>query len=198
MKLIEKLAEIQSKLKAPKGQYNSFGEYKYRSCEDILEAVKPIKGDCVVLLSDEVVQKGDRFYVRTTASIQNESERIEVYAEAREDSEKKKMDGSQITGAASSYARKYALNGLFCIDDTKDTDTEEYQAETIKEPTSQPKVENSAEKKALIERVKQLGCDEKKVCAYFKLKGYEQLSIEQLKFVVKNKENEAQNEKKEG
>ena len=124
---MEALRLIQSELKAPKGQYNSFGKYKYRSCEDILEAAKPIlaKHNTALTLSDELVLIGDRYYIKATATLIAAEGSISTTAYAREDETKKGMDGSQITGTASSYARKYALNGLFCIDDTKDDDTDE-------------------------------------------------------------------------
>lgn len=122
---MELLNKIQRELKAPKGQFNAFGKYKYRNCEDILEAVKPLLGDGVLLLSDELVNLGDRFYVKATARLQVGKDFVEVQAYAREALDKKGMDEAQITGAASSYARKYALNGLFCIDDTKDADSDE-------------------------------------------------------------------------
>lgn len=119
------LQEIQNELKAPKGQLNKFGGYKYRSCEDILEALKPVlaKHKAAVLLSDEIVLIGTRWYVKATATLKTEQESIAVTAFAREEETRKGMDSSQITGSASSYARKYALNGLFGIDDTKDADT---------------------------------------------------------------------------
>lgn len=119
------LQQIQSELKAPKGQLNKFGGYKYRSCEDILEALKPLlaKHNAVVLLSDDIVLVGSRFYVKATATFKTAEESISVTAFAREAETKKGMDESQITGSASSYARKYALNGLFGIDDTKEADT---------------------------------------------------------------------------
>lgn len=127
MMVYEKLLEVSGKLKAPKSQFNKFGGYKYRNCEDILEAVKPLckEVNAVVLLSDDVVMVGERYYVKASAIfVDAESgERIEVTAYAREEDTKKGMDGSQITGASSSYARKYALNGLFDIDDTKDSDS---------------------------------------------------------------------------
>lgn len=128
---MESLLKIQQELKAPKGQYNKFGKYKYRSCEDILEAAKPIcaKYGCLLTLSDEVVTIGDRYYIKATAEVQHGEEKQVVTAFAREEDSKKGMDASQITGTASSYARKYALNGLFCIDDTKDEDTPERKAE---------------------------------------------------------------------
>lgn len=126
MSAYRKLAEIQRIVKAPKNQYNSFGKYYYRSCEDILEAVKPILEDtnCLLYIEDDVVNSGDRYYVKATATIYDiESETsVSVKAFAREEESKKGMDGSQITGSSSSYARKYALNGLFCLDDTKDAD----------------------------------------------------------------------------
>lgn len=127
MTIYEKLAKIQSTLKAPKGQYNAFGKYKYRNCENILEAVKPLLAEvkAVVIIGDELELIGNRFYVKATARfIDCETDaQITNTAYAREEDTKKGMDGSQITGASSSYARKYALNGLFCIDDTKDSDT---------------------------------------------------------------------------
>lgn len=126
------LAKIQSELKAPKGNYNSFGKYKYRSCEDILEAVKPLlrKYNCTLVISDDVIQVGDRYYIKATTEFECEGCTIRNTAYARESQEKKGMDDSQITGTASSYARKYALNGLFLIDDTKDADTDEYYKQT--------------------------------------------------------------------
>ena len=120
---MELLNKIQKELKAPKGQLNSFGNYKYRSCEDILEAVKPLLGKGNLLITDEVVNIGDRYYVKATAVLSEGENARQVSAYAREPLEKKGMDSAQITGATSSYARKYALNGLFCIDDTKDADT---------------------------------------------------------------------------
>lgn len=115
---MSKLAEIQQALKAPKNQKNSFGGYNYRSCEDILEAVKPLLGQETLTLSDDIVEVGGRVYVKATANCCG----VSVTAFAREAENKKGMDDAQITGSASSYARKYALNGLFCIDDTKDAD----------------------------------------------------------------------------
>ncbi|MBF1118236.1 MAG: ERF family protein [Solobacterium sp.] len=123
----EKVVAIQSELKAPKGQYNSFGEYNYRSCEDILEGVKPLlkKYGLYLKLSDAVELVGDRYYIKSTATLSDADNCISTSAYAREQLEKKKMDASQVTGAASSYARKYALNGLLAIDDTKDADSVE-------------------------------------------------------------------------
>lgn len=126
----ERLAEIQQTLKAPKNQRNSFGNYNYRSCEDILEAVKPLLGAFYLTISDEIVMLGDRFYVKATATISDGKQSISNSAYARESLDKKGMDSSQVTGATSSYARKYALNGLFAIDDTKDADTMDNTKET--------------------------------------------------------------------
>ncbi len=127
MELIKKIAIIQSELKAPKGQYNSFGKYNYRSCEDILESVKPLlaKHGLVLTIQDGIELIGDRYYVKAIVMITDGSEDISTIAYARESHDKKGMDESQITGAASSYARKYALSGMFCIDDTKDADSVE-------------------------------------------------------------------------
>ena len=139
---VNELVYIQSNLKAPKNQFNSYGGYKYRSCEDIMEAVKPLlkETDCSLTVSDEIVQIGDRFYVKATATLRTSSgETYQNTAFAREALTKKGMDESQVTGTASSYARKYALNGLFCIDDTKDADALNTNKEyTQPQATSQP------------------------------------------------------------
>lgn len=129
---MKELIMIQQGLKAPKEQYNSFGKYHYRSCEDILEAVKPLLAEqaCTLIIQDEIVLIGERYYVKATASLSNSSgDNKTSIAYAREPIDKKGMDESQITGMASSYARKYALNGLFCIDDTKDADTMDNSSE---------------------------------------------------------------------
>lgn len=133
MKIAEQLSEIQVKLRAPKNQHNSFGNYDYRSCEDILTALKPLlKEQGVTLTLDDSVEPiGNRIYIKATAKLQNsDGEVIENHAFAREAESKKGMDDSQITGTASSYARKYALNGLFLIDDTKDPDSDQYNKQT--------------------------------------------------------------------
>lgn len=126
MTVYEKLAKIQGSLKAPKSQYSDFGNFNYRSCEDILEAVKPLLRECkvILLLSDEIIPIGSRYYIKATATFQDAEnpEAVSVSAWAREAEEKPKMDAAQITGSSSSYARKYALNGLFCIDDARDPD----------------------------------------------------------------------------
>lgn len=141
---MQELQIIQARLKAPKGQYNSFGGFKYRSLEDIYEAVKPLMAETQtsLVVGDEIVMIGTRYYVRATATLMNQKgEAVTNVAYAREDEAKSKMDGSQLTGSASSYARKYALNGLFAIDDTKDADTDEYTKATkgganSKQPTA--------------------------------------------------------------
>lgn len=134
MEVYKKLLEIQSELKAPKGQKNTFGNYSYRSCEDILEAVKPLlkKHNCALVIGDGIEHIGERYYVHAEASIidAETGDRLSNRAYAREEENKKGMDGSQITGASSSYARKYALNGLFAIDDTKDADTDGFRKQT--------------------------------------------------------------------
>lgn len=167
--MLDKLLKIQEELKAPKGQYNSFGKYKYRSCEDILEAAKPVlaKHGCTLRISDSIELIGDRFYVKASAILSDGNKEVIVTAFAREEDNKKGMDGSQITGAASSYARKYALNGLFLIDDTKDVDTEELAnqrknkakaekaEESIEDELEQPATD--IEKKSLMDYCKKLG-----------------------------------------
>lgn len=120
---INKLAFIQKELKAPKSQENKFGGYKYRNAEDILEAVKPLLNGATLIINDDVVQIGDRFYVKATATLSDNGINWSASAFARESLDKRGMDTAQITGSTSSYARKYALNGLFCIDDTKDPDS---------------------------------------------------------------------------
>lgn len=146
MSIYETLSNIQVELKAPKNLYNSFGKYKYRNAESILEAAKPLcaKHGCTLTVSDEVILIGSRYYIKATATVQDkDGNAASTTALAREDETKKGMDGAQITGTASSYARKYALNGLFCIDDTKDPDTNEYHNQTTEDPqevTASPEV----------------------------------------------------------
>ena len=117
------LAVIQQTMKVPKSQRNNFGKYNYRNCEDILQAVTPLLGECILTISDEMVMVGERYYVKAIACIQLGKEKVEVTAFAREEENKKGMDSAQLTGSTSSYARKYACNGLFAIDDTKDADS---------------------------------------------------------------------------
>ena len=156
MAILEKLSAIQQELKAPKSQYNKFGKYSYRSCEDILEALKPIlfKHKCSVTLDDDIVQIGSRYYLKACATIYDaetgESQSNRAFA--REDEERAGMSQSQITGTASSYARKYALNGLFLIDDTKDADTDAYHEQTHRADTKADAAKAKAKevKKALV------------------------------------------------
>lgn len=140
MNVYKKLLEIQSKLKAPKGQYNAFGKYNYRSCEDILESVKPLLNEAkaTIIIKDSIKEIGGRIYVESTVIFIDieTGEKIETTALAREEDNKKGMDSSQLTGATSSYARKYALNGMFCIDDTKDADNTNKHGKEEKENNS--------------------------------------------------------------
>lgn len=164
---MENLIKIQSELKAPKNQKNTFGGYNYRSCEDILEAVKPLlkQYNCLLTITDELVNIGERYYIKATATIKDETSSMTVSGFAREEETKKGMDASQITGACSSYARKYALNGLFLIDDNKDSDAtnkhgkdepEIKKAENLtdKSKTAKMPLKDSMLKKA-IERIEQ-------------------------------------------
>ena len=134
--LTQKLLNVQRDLKAPKGQYNSFGKYKYRSAEDILEAVKPInvRNGILLTITDEPILIGEWHYIKASATVTDGVDNLTVTAYARESETKKGQDLSQITGTASSYARKYALNGLYLIDDTKDADTDEYRSQGNKAP----------------------------------------------------------------
>lgn len=148
MNIMEKLSCVQEELKAPKSKYNSFGKYNYRSCEDILEGAKPLlkKHGLAMTLSDSIEQIGERYYIKATANVADlESGEIHsVSALAREPFDKKGMDDSQISGTASSYARKYALNGLFLIDDTKDADTDEYHNQTATSPANKAELKADA------------------------------------------------------
>ena len=168
----QKLIEVQEELKAPKGQYNSFGKYYFRSTEDIVEALKPllIKRGLLLLMYDEIELIGSRIYVVSTADLTDGAANIKVSARARESETKKGMDDSQITGTASSYARKYALNGMFLIDDSKDADTPEYSGQMNNQQQSkQPKqtgVTLDAVKTALNDLVKKTNGDYTKISAY--------------------------------
>lgn len=139
----EQLIKIQSELNAPKNRRNSFGNYNYRSAEDILDALKPLlkENSLYLTISDELQNIGDRYYVKATAKLSNGTDEIVVTAFAREEETKKGMDGSQITGASSSYARKYALNGLFCIDDNQDSDATNTHDKEQKKESKQEKKE---------------------------------------------------------
>ena len=191
----KKLLEVQSRLKAPKLQNNKFGGYKYRSCEDILEAVKPILKEvgATIKLSDEMTMVGERYYIRATALfIDTESgANISNNAYAREEEMLKGMTGAQITGTASSYARKYALNGLLAIDDTKDADTDEFgnivngntNNNTNNKPT--PKFVKCTDKQ--IEEAIKLGVDVQGMMTYFQVKDIKEISKEQFESVLKRK-----------
>jgi hypothetical protein len=150
--IIKRLADVQERLNAPKSQWNKFGKYHYRSCEDILQGLKPLLGDAVVLISDEVKLIGNRVYIEASATFQLEGEKITVKGLAREPDIQKGMSESQITGSASSYARKYALNGLFLIDDNKDADTQDNSKHEEFKPL--PKKELSDSDKQWVEMVK--------------------------------------------
>lgn len=183
MKLEEKLLKIQSELKCNKSQFNKFGGYKFRSNEDILEAVKPLahKYKCVILQSDELQNIGERYYIKATTSIVDveTGEMICNTAYAREEDSKKGMDGSQITGTASSYARKYSANGLFAIDDTKDADTNEFTAKTTITPATQKK----------LDQVKELVGEDKikAMLTYYKLDKLEDMSKEVADEIIERK-----------
>lgn len=190
MNLYEKLSNIQNKLKCNKNQFNKFGGYKYRSCEDILEAVKPIckKYGAVLILSDTLVNIGERYYIQATATLFDIEERIIMQDEgknitkidtdnfikntayAREEESKKGMDGSQITGTASSYARKYALNGLFNIDDTKDADTDEFTKQ--QQSINEDKIIDKAKIQALNKSIENAGIKDEVVELILSQYGY--------------------------
>ena len=185
------LVEVQSELKAPKGQYNSFGKYNYRSTEDILEGLKPIlkEKNLVLVVFDDVVQVSDRVYIKSTAKLSYDQESIEVTAFARESLTKKGMDDSQITGTASSYARKYALNGLFLIDDSKDADSDEFSKQNKSQKNSeqkpkQPKITLEEVKMSLNDLVKKTGGDYTAISAYLlkhvKADNFNELNVDQI------------------
>lgn len=182
-KILEKLGNIQQELKAPKGQFNSFGKYKYRSCEDILEAVKPLlkSQKCTMQIRDVIFNVGERYYIQAEAILYDleTGESISNMAYAREAESKSGMDASQITGTASSYARKYALNGLFLIDDTKDADTDEHAKQT----GQQPKAEKKASEKQ-IKLVNELVKDVPAMLKYYKISKVEDLTVQQASEII--------------
>lgn len=189
MNIYEKLLAIQTKLKAPKSQYNNFGGFSYRSCEDILEALKPLFAEvkATVVITDEVTHIGDRYYIIATAKIIDceTGESITNTAYAREDESKKGMDGAQLTGATSSYARKYALNGLFAIDDNKDSDTKAPKKAAPKKEAA-PKEAAPALDPQLLAEAKRLKIDLAKVATYLK-KPVENLTNEDLQRCIEQK-----------
>lgn len=214
MTIQEKLLHIQQNLKAPKNQYNSFGDYHYRSCEDIQNALKPLLEEvkAVVLLNDEIVQIGDRYYIKATAILQDveSPDGISNTAYARETEQKPKMDAAQITGSCSSYARKYALNGLFCIDDSKDPDTmkpaepqepkgnnrqqsgqgarttQNRQHGATQKPTgvaegNKPVYVTQAQINTIRAEIERTGAKEKAVCYQYRIDRLQDMTVEQFK-----------------
>lgn len=193
MKVTEKLAQIQQSLKAPKNQYNKFGDFHYRSLEDILEALKPLLKEvkCILVINDEIVLIGGRFYVKATATLHDleSGEAIECSAYAREAESKPKMDESQVTGSSSSYARKYALNGLFLIDDVKDADTRDNSKPDDKKPEQKkPKAKEVITESQVTDLINKCSIDKvdvKKVCRLYKVKGLTDLSPTQYQNILK-------------
>lgn len=201
--IYEKLLIVQKELKAPKGQWNNFGGYYYRNCEDILESLKPILNDLglIILIKDEVIVIGDRYYVKAIVRLidTDSKEEIENVAYAREEENKKGQDGSQITGSSSSYARKYALNGMFAIDDTKDSDTTNKHGKD-EEEEKENKSNNNDNSKTLSEKqINRLyaiaynaGYDGNKISSYIYAKYSKEaknLTKEEYDYVCKSLEN---------
>ncbi len=212
MSIQEKLLKIQSSISVPKNQYNKFGNYDYRSCEDILSALKPILAEqkCTMTVKDDLVMVGERYYIKSTATLIDceSAENISNESYAREEDSKKGMDSSQITGTASSYARKYALNGLLLLDDIKDADANENQEKSQSEKPnksqqrnqnvgsnkSQQQNQNGRQKKlidkktleALRKRFKDNRVDEAKVCSVYKVPDLSQLSASQFENITKH------------
>lgn len=185
MSIYKKLAEIQSQLKAPKNQFNKFGNFYYRSCEDILEGLKPILNaqKCALILNDEVVMIGERYYIKATALLidtEVENSICSNTAYAREEESKKGMDGSQVTGASSSYARKYALNGLFALDDSKDSDATNTGGKDKTEANKQETKKISETQIKELEKIaKDKGTDTSKMFAYYKVKDFSEMTVTQ-------------------
>lgn len=191
--LLEKLQKIQFEMKAPKNLFNKFGNYKYRNAEGILEAFKPFgeKYKVALIVTDDIINVGDRYYVKATATIYDtESEAtLSNSAFARESFDKKGQDDSQITGTASSYARKYALNGLFLLDDTKDADTDEYHEETTKkaeQKKAEPKEEKRLASDIQIKEIAKLFDDTslQAMLGYFKVSAVGDLTEEQASTAI--------------
>lgn len=203
MGIAEKLMKIQCELKAPKNLYNSFGKYKYRNLEGIFEAVKPMlkKHNCMLFVSDDIVVRGDRFYVEATATITDidDGSLLQSSGMAREATTKKGMDESQLTGTASSYARKYALSGLFLLDDTKDADTDEFHEQTHRktsgkkaapadpEPMTEEEIEKLKKKKigktkatTFLKELKANGISAAFVCQLYKIEKLSDMTEEML------------------
>lgn len=182
-----KLVNIQAELKAPKGQYNSFGGYKYRSCEDILEAVKPLLRTfgLYITISDSIEEVGGKVYVKATATISDGDNQISTTAYAREAETKKGMDDSQVTGTASSYARKYALNGLFAIDDTKDADATNTHGKGQNEAQA---LDNKPATSQQLEKIKKTVENIAALLAYYKVDRLEDLTYGQARDAISRKE----------
>ena len=184
--LAGKLVNIQQCLNAPKSQFNAFGKYKYRNCEDILEAVKPLLNGSILTISDELINVGDRYYVQATAKLELGEEYFFATAFAREAESKKGMDEAQITGSASSYARKYALNGLFLIDDSKDPDTRDNSNTTNTQPTK--KITERITQETTLELAKLIedtDTDIEKFLDYFKIRKLDDMNTNQLTDALK-------------
>lgn len=198
MGIIDKLSKIQQELIAPKNQFNNFGKYSYRSCEDILEGLKPClkKVGCALTISDKLELIGDRYYVKAIATLHDceSDEEIENVAYAREEKTVKGMSESQITGSASSYARKYALNGLFCIDDVKDADTRDNRQKEAKEQKKaeqeqkalENKFINSVKVKALISRCENENVPVEKILKLYKVPELEQITEKMFRNISDN------------
>jgi hypothetical protein len=198
------LMTVQKELNAPKNQYNSFGKYKYRSCEDIIEAAKPlcIKNGLALCISDTVINMGDRYYIEATVTLYDAlGNSHSTKALAREENDKKGMDASQLTGSTSSYARKYALNGLFAIDDSKDADTDEHAHTTKQQPKQapsksapiKPKVITPQEGETLVALALKKGTPIEKLMDHYQLKELGDMAIEQYEHATKllNKKEDA-------
>ena len=181
--LAGKLVNIQQCLNAPKSQFNAFGKYKFRNCEDILEAVKPLLNGSILTISDELINVGDRYYVQATAKLELGEEYFFATAFARETESKKGMDEAQITGSASSYARKYALNGLFLIDDSKDPDTRDNSNIPNSQPTNNFKGPQKITKENVLDLSKLIEDTETnidKFLEYFKIDRLDHMNTDQL------------------
>lgn len=188
---MENLTKIQSELKAPKNQFNKFGGYNYRSAEDILEAVKPLllKYGSELTICDEICEIGGRIYVKAVCKYREGNDGVTINAYAREPETKKGMDDSQITGTASSYARKYALNGLFLIDDTKDADTNAYYEQTREAPPVTRTVGERSTKEQwteIDELIKQTNTDKAKMLGYYKVKDVTDMNFDIARNCIAN------------
>ena len=177
------MIEIQAQLKAPKNQRNTFGNYNYRSCEDVLEAVKPLcaEKEALLTITDSIEQIGDKYFVKATATYQHESFTTSVDAYAMHALTKKGMDDSQITGAASSYARKYALNGLFLIDDSKDADAQD-NAKIERQPE---KIITQSQLAELLALISEVAADEHKLLAYFKIPSVDEIPASKYAAIIR-------------